>query len=64
MKKIIALAFVAGMVSFAACTSKPSEESSADSVSVEATLDSASATLDSASATLDSAAAKVDSAAH
>jgi hypothetical protein len=33
MKKIFALAFVAGMVAFASCTSKPSEES-ADSTSV------------------------------
>lgn len=64
MKKIIAFAFVAGMVSFASCTSKPSEESAIDSSAIETTLDSASATLDSASATLDSAAAKVDSAAH
>ena len=33
MKKIFALAFVAGMVAFASCTSKPAEES-ADSTAV------------------------------
>ena len=40
MKKIFALAFVAGMVAFASCTSKPAEES-ADSTAVttEATVD-------------------------
>jgi len=40
MKKIFALAFVAGMVAFASCTSKPAEES-ADStaVTVEAPMD-------------------------
>ncbi|HEV7379930.1 MAG TPA: hypothetical protein VGN64_09070 [Dyadobacter sp.] len=40
MKKIFALAFVAGMVAFASCTSKPAEES-ADStaVTVEAPVD-------------------------
>lgn len=31
MKKIFALAFVAGMVAFASCTSKPAEESAVDS---------------------------------
>lgn len=31
MKKIFALAFVAGMVAFASCTSKPAEEGAADS---------------------------------
>ena len=41
MKKIFALAFVAGMVAFASCTSKPAEEA-ADStaVTVEAPMDS------------------------
>jgi uncharacterized low-complexity protein len=41
MKKIFALAFVAGMVAFASCTSKPAEEA-ADStaVTVEAPVDS------------------------
>jgi len=34
MKKIFALAFVAGMVAFASCTSKPSEEGAADSAAV------------------------------
>ena len=33
MKKIFALAFVAGMVTFAACTSKPADES-ADTTAV------------------------------
>ncbi len=39
MKKILAFAFVAGMVSFAACTSKPSEESAVDSSAIEAAVD-------------------------
>jgi precorrin-2 methylase len=34
MKKIFALAFVAGMVSFASCTSKPAEETSVDSSAI------------------------------
>lgn len=34
MKKLIAFAFVACMVSFAACTSKPAEEAVEDSVEV------------------------------
>jgi hypothetical protein len=34
MKKIFALAFVAGMVAFASCTSKPSEEGAVDSSAV------------------------------
>jgi len=33
MKKIFALAFVAGMVTFAACTSKPADESAGDTTS-------------------------------
>lgn len=53
MKKIFALAFVAGMVAFASCTSKPAEES-ADStaVTVEAPMD----TLAVDTAVVDSAA--------
>ena len=34
MKKIFALAFVAGMVSFASCTSKPAEETTVDSSAI------------------------------
>jgi uncharacterized protein YcfL len=43
MKKIFALAFVAGMVAFASCTSKPAEES-ADStaITVETSVDTIS----------------------
>lgn len=33
MKKIFALAFVAGMVTFAACTSKPADETAGDTTS-------------------------------
>jgi len=41
MKKIFALAFVAGMVAFASCTSKPAEESKEDTLTtVEAAPDS------------------------
>jgi hypothetical protein len=54
MKKIFALAFVAGMVAFASCTSKPSEEGAADSSAVvEATVD----TMAVDSVTVDSTAA-------
>jgi hypothetical protein len=38
MKKFFAFAFVAGMVAFASCTSKPSEEGAADSSAVETPL--------------------------
>jgi precorrin-2 methylase len=34
MKKLFALAFVAGMVSFASCTSKPAEETTVDSSAI------------------------------
>lgn len=34
MKKFFAFAFVAGMVAFASCTSKPSEEGTTDSAAV------------------------------
>jgi hypothetical protein len=37
MKKIFALAFVAGMVTFAACTSKPADESTGDTTSAATT---------------------------
>jgi hypothetical protein len=40
MKKIFALAFVAGMVAFASCTSKPAEESAdTTAVTVETPVD-------------------------
>jgi hypothetical protein len=43
MKKLFAFAFVAGMVAFASCTSKPSEEGAVDSSAVvEAPVDSIS----------------------
>lgn len=59
MKKVFALAFVAGMVAFASCTSKPAEES-ADStaVVVEAPVD----TLAVDTTVADSAATAVDTA--
>ena len=41
MKKVIAFAFVACMISFAACTSKPAEEAVEETVEmVEETVDS------------------------
>lgn len=55
MKKVLAFAFVAGMMAFAACTSKPSEEA-ADTTAIsveEAAIDTAavdSAAVDSAAA--------------
>jgi len=49
MKKIFALAFVAGMVAFASCTSKPAEESKEDTLTtVEAAPDSTVLAPDSA----------------
>lgn len=60
MKKVFAVLFVAGMASFAACTSK-SEETKVDSTAA-AVVDSAAAVVDTAAAVVDSAAAKVDSA--
>lgn len=47
MKKIFALAFVAGMVAFASCTSKPSEEGAADSSAVVETPMSDTLAVDS-----------------
>ncbi|MFD1819967.1 hypothetical protein SAMN04515674_103221 [Pseudarcicella hirudinis] len=61
MKKLFALAFVAGMVTLAACGEKKAAETTTDSVA--ATVDSAASVVDSAAATVDSAAAVVDSAA-
>lgn len=58
MKKIFALAFVAGMVTFAACTSKPADEA-ADTTTVTSvetpTVDSTAAT-DSTTMSTDTAA--------
>ncbi len=34
MKKVLAFAFVAGMIAFASCTSKPSEEAAVDSTTM------------------------------
>ena len=54
MKKIFALAFVAGMVTFAACTSKPADESAdTTAVTVETPVD----TIAVDTVTVDSAAA-------
>lgn len=39
MKKFIAFAFVAGMIAFASCTSKPSEESAVDSTTMSMDAD-------------------------
>ena len=55
MKKIFALAFVAGMVAFASCTSKPAEES-ADSTAVTVETPAAD-TIAVDTMTVDSAAA-------
>jgi len=38
MKKILAFAFVAGMISFVACTSKPSETEAVEETQVEETV--------------------------
>lgn len=34
MKKVLAFAFVAGMIAFASCTSKPSEDATTDSLTM------------------------------
>jgi hypothetical protein len=34
MKKVLAFAFVAGMIAFASCTSKPAEEAATDSTTM------------------------------
>jgi hypothetical protein len=39
MKKFIAFAFVAGMIAFASCTSKPSEEAAVDSTTMSMDAD-------------------------
>ena len=56
MKKIFALAFVAGMVAFASCTSKPAEES-ADSTAITADTTVTVDTLAVDSTVVDSSAA-------
>ena len=56
MKKIFALAFVAGMVAFASCTSKPAEES-ADSTAITADTTMSVDTMAADTMTVDSAAA-------
>ncbi|KAA6440427.1 hypothetical protein FEM33_07465 [Dyadobacter flavalbus] len=59
MKKIFALAFVAGMVTFAACTSKPADEA-ADTTTVTSvetpTVDTTAAATDSTTMSTDTAA--------
>lgn len=56
MKKFFAFAFVAGMVAFAACTSKPADESAdTTAVTVETPVDTAVVAVDSVAT--DSAAA-------
>ena len=57
MKKVIAILFVAGMASLAACTSKT--ESAADST-VAAVDSTATSVMDSSKATVDSVVAPVD----
>ena len=39
MKKVLAFAFVAGMMAFASCTSKPSEEGDVDTVTMSMDAD-------------------------
>lgn len=39
MKKVLAFAFVAGMISFASCTSKPAEEAATDSTTMMMDVD-------------------------
>ena len=57
MKKFFAFAFVAGMVAFAACTSKPADESAdTTAVTVETPAVDTTAAMDT-TATADSAAA-------
>ena len=51
MKKFFAFAFVAGMVAFAACTSKPADESAdTTAVTVETPVDTVAAPVDSVAA--------------
>lgn len=45
MKKVIAFAFVAGMISLAACQSKPSEETGTDTTIVDTTVTSVDTTI-------------------
>lgn len=45
MKKLIAFAFVACMVSFAACTSKPAEEAVEDTTAIEQVMEPAMDTV-------------------
>ncbi len=39
MKKVLAFAFVAGMMAFASCTSKPSDDAAMDSTSMSMDTD-------------------------
>jgi hypothetical protein len=39
MKKVLAFAFVAGMIAFASCTSKPAEEAATDSTATMMEVD-------------------------
>jgi hypothetical protein len=57
MKKLIAFAFVACMVSFAACTSKPAEEAVEDTTAIEQVMEPAMDTVAVDSAAADTAAA-------
>lgn len=41
MKKVLAFAFVGGMMAFASCTSKPSEEAAVDSTTMTMDTDTA-----------------------
>lgn len=41
MKKVLAFAFVGGMMAFASCTSKPSEEAAVDSTTMSMDADTA-----------------------
>lgn len=63
MKKVFTLLFVAGMMTFAACQSKPKAEETTSTAgdSTMATTSTDSAMADSAAATVDSAAATADS---
>ena len=57
MKKLIAFAFVACMVSFAACTSKPAEEAVEDTTAIEQVMEPAMDTVAVDSVAADTAAA-------
>lgn len=46
MKKVLAFAFVGGMIAFASCTSKPSEEAAVDSTTMTIDADTMAMDID------------------